>query len=305
MAEVLVATANTQTITGSVSRAIVEDLICTLTIQTNQFNDELPIIPTSSHTEGNKVLYQQKLKATLVQHADGKPIEGHVILIVSNRPEDHIVVSGNTDSKGEAIITLETRSPGSLELTTKTPGVTLTKLTLTLKEAWYQSTFLITGYNVCDEADFSGPLVDGAGLAEKHKKDFLYGAGGIPMQGTGKSGDRYIRLQSMSGGWHHNAAGHPDQVNNEAKVTFAYATGAIGAFGSVTENHSIAVDPNVIPKHGKVSIDGVGERYADDRGSAINGYHIDNFLGAGKAVVTTWIHGGINGTQRTVKYLGE
>ncbi len=32
--------------------------------------------------------------------------------------------------------------------------------------------------------------------------------------------------------------------------------------------------------------------------------NIDNFLGAGKDVVTQWIHGGVNGTRCRVKYLG-
>jgi 3D (Asp-Asp-Asp) domain-containing protein len=78
----------------------------------------------------------------------------------------------------------------------------------------------------------------------------------------------------------------------------------MGAFHEVKEEHSIAVDPYVIPKQAKVNIDGVGDRFADDRGSAIHAYHIDNFLGAGKKAVTAWPHGGVSGTQRRVKYLG-
>lgn len=77
------------------------------------------------------------------------------------------------------------------------------------------------------------------------------------------------------------------------------------AFGPVTANHSIAVDRNVIPPRAHVSIDGVGERYADDRGSAIVGRHIDNFLGSGAGVVQAWLHAGVNGTQRRVKYIKD
>jgi 3D (Asp-Asp-Asp) domain-containing protein len=297
MPGILIATATTNTTPGSVVQVQVEDLLCTLAIQPNEFNDDLPIIPTDSHTENNKVLYRLKLKATLVQHADGKPVVGHALAIKSNRANDHITASGATDGKGELLLTLETRNGGELELTTTTAGVTLAPFKVTLKEAWYQSTFLITGYNVCAEEDFSGGLVDATGLDEQHKRDFLFGAGGIPMQGTGQASDgRYIRLQSMAGGWHHNAAGHPDQVNTPASVSFSYASGVQGAFGAVSEDHSIAVDPHVIPKHAKVNIEGVGDRSADDRGSAIQGHHIDNFLGAGKAVVTAWLHGGVNGT---------
>ncbi|MFC0167558.1 3D domain-containing protein [Pseudoduganella danionis] len=46
-------------------------------------------------------------------------------------------------------------------------------------------------------------------------------------------------------------------------------------------------------------------RFADDTGSAIRTYHIDNFLGTGNDVVKAWMHGGVNGTRRQVKYIGE
>jgi 3D (Asp-Asp-Asp) domain-containing protein len=200
---------------------------------------------------------------------------------------------------------LETRTPGDLELRTTTSGVTLAPFKLTLKEAWYQSTFLITGYNVCAEVDFSGKLVEATGLREKHKDDFLFGAAGVPMQGTGLTEDgQYIRLKHFGGGWHVNKRGHRDSANSPSAVSFQYADGVMGAYGAVSENHSIAVDPTVIPRHAKVLIDGVGERFADDTGSAIRHYHIDNFLGVGEAVVSAWNHGGVNGTEKKVKYMG-
>ena len=77
-----------------------------------------------------------------------------------------------------------------------------------------------------------------------------------------------------------------------------------GAFHTVTASHSIAVDPAVIPPHAHVNIEAVGDRYADDRGSGIIGYHIDNFLGAGEAVVQVWENGPVNRTHRKVKFLG-
>lgn len=305
MAEVLVATATTNTTPGSVVQVQVEDLICSVGIIQNEFGDDLPIIPTAARTENNKVLYQIKLKAKLVQHVDGQAKGGHVLVVTSSRSHDRITSSGRTDANGEMVLTVESREVGTVKLKTTTAGVTMSPFELTLKNAWYQSKFLITGYNVCAEMDFSGALVTGTGLDEKHKEDFLFGAAGIPMQGTGKaSDDRYIRLQAMAGGWHTNAAGHPDHVNTQASVSFSYADNVMGAFNEVKEEHSIAVDPHVIPKRAKVNIEGVGDRFADDRGSAIHTYHIDNFLGAGKDVVTAWLHGGINGTQRRVKYLG-
>jgi 3D (Asp-Asp-Asp) domain-containing protein len=66
----------------------------------------------------------------------------------------------------------------------------------------------------------------------------------------------------------------------------------------------LAPSIRVIPKDAGVDIDGVGIRYADDSGSKIIGFHVDNFLGEVQAVVTTWSKVGVNGTQRRIKFLG-
>ncbi len=307
MAEfLLIGTAVTNSLTSSVVQVQVEDLLCAITIVPNELGDNLPIIQKASRTLNNKVLYHLKLKAKLVQHADGKPVPGHALVLKSSRATDKLTMSPKTDANGELVFTIDTREKGEAVITTTTQGVTLAEFKVTFKEAWYEEKFKITGYNVCDEADFDGKLVDGEGVDEKHKEDFLFGASGLPMQGTGKAADgRYIRLKSFEGGWHRNARGNRDYVNTQSSVSFAYADGVIGSFNPVSANHSIAVDPHVIPKKAKVNIEGVGDRWADDRGSAIITYHIDNFLGAGQAVVTAWLKGDVNGTQRRVKYLGE
>jgi 3D (Asp-Asp-Asp) domain-containing protein len=300
------ATASTNTVEGSLVKVSIEDILCSISIKKNRFNDFLPIIPTNATTMQNKVLYHLELIAKLTRQIDSTPVPLHELNIKSNRKNDTIICTGKSDQAGEMLLNLETREPGIFELKCLTPEITMTPFNSELKEAWYQSPFLIKGYNVCEETDFSGDLSAGNGLNEKHKHDFLYGAAGIPMQGTGQGSDgRYIRLVSMSGGWHKNAAGNPVEVNNTEKVTFAYATSIKGAFANVSKDHSIAVDPKVIPKKAKVNIDGVGDRFADDRGSAIKGYHIDNFLGSGKRVVKLWQQSGINGTKRRVKFLGE
>jgi 3D (Asp-Asp-Asp) domain-containing protein len=307
MAEyLLVGTAVSNPVATSLAKVQVEDLLCSITIVPNEQDDNLPIIQKASRTLNNKVLYHLKLKARLVQRADGKPAPGHALALKSSRAADKLAVPPKTDANGELVFTIDTREKGEAVITTTIDGVTLAEFKVTFKEAWYEATFKITGYNVCDEADFDGKLVDGGGLDEKHKEDFLFSAAGVPMQGTGKTTQgKYIRLDAFEGGWHRNAKGNRDVVNTQSTVTFKYADGVIGSFNPVSANHSIAVDPTVIPKKGKVNIEAVGDRFADDRGSAIQGYHIDNFLGAGKAVVTAWTTGEVNGTQRRVKYLGE
>ncbi|MEW6759589.1 MAG: 3D domain-containing protein [Pseudomonadota bacterium] len=282
-----------------------DNCICTLTLQINEFGDTLPIIPIDSRTEHNKVLYQQKIKAKLTRKADGKPVADQRFSIRSNRQGDKIDSTGKTNTHGEITFVLTTREPGALELDIASAGITMSKFPVKLQEAWFESRFLITGYNVCDESDFSGELVEGKGLAEKHKDDFLYGAAGVAMQGTGKTVEgKYIRLDNKPGGWEKSLKGNPVRLANPSAAVFKYATGVHGKYDDLKENYSIAVDKNVIPKKAKVEIDGLGERVADDSGGAIDLYHIDNFLGSGKAVVKVWLKGGINGTHRRVKYIG-
>lgn len=274
-------------------------------IQKNKYGDELPMIPTSARVRGGKVMYQLKVDFTVTLGGSGAPSVNRSLAFQSSVKEDKIVVSGPTNDQGKASFTLESWEPGKRDI--KPVGNYEEKtLPLDFSEAWYESTFLITGYHVCAESDFSGELVNGKGLAEKHKKDFLFSARGVPMQGTGKAATGgYVRLQSSNVSWHRNSAGNRDWVENSDSVAFAYADSVLGAFGEVKEGRSIAVDPKVIPKTAKVTIDGVGDRHADDRGSAISNYHIDHFLGAGHAVVRTWEQGGVNMTQRKVKYCGR
>ncbi|WP_243050498.1 3D domain-containing protein [Dyella sp. RRB7] len=228
-------------------------------------------------------------------------------MIKSNRSRDVISPSAiSSGADGTALITLESRNSGDLQLSVESSDITAEPLSINLKDAWYESTFLITGYNVCDETDFGGQMTAANGLGDQHRYDFLYSASGVIMQGTGKAlNGRYVRYVSMTTTWHLNEhTHHRDHIQDPTHVTFAYTDSVQGSFGPVSENHSIAVDRNVIPPHAHVSIGGVGARYADDRGSAIVGNHIDNFLGSGAAVVQAWLHGGVNGKQQRVKYIG-
>lgn len=305
MSDETIADGTTNKNKGSVIIVNVNDIVCYLSIKQNDFGDNLPIIPTASRVEHGKILYELKFSAKIEQHESGKPVIDHLLTIKSNRSGDTIISTGKSDSNGEFIFTLQSRKSGTLELSAATDGVTLLPLKVSLKDAWYESRFLITGYNVCAEVDFAGPLVKATGLDEKHLDGFLFSARGVPMQGTGKTTDgKYIRLKNMTCGWHLNTAQHRDRVSDPACVSFEYSTSVEGKYNAVTENNSIAIDPNVIPPRSQVQIDGIGIRSADDKGSAIKEYHIDNFLGFGSAVVAAWLHGGLNGTRQRVKYIG-
>ncbi|MGF6597627.1 3D (Asp-Asp-Asp) domain-containing protein [Paraburkholderia sp. GAS448] len=269
----------------------------------NKYGDKLPLIPSSSHVQHGKILYHLPIKATL--RSRDIPISGRTLSIKSNRANDTVRVSGPTDSDGCAMVILESREPGDLSLSVVDDNITAAPLRVTLKEAWYESTFLITGYHVCFESDFTGEPALARGTNDYHKKDFLYSARGVVMQGTGKaSNGRYIRPTQVNSGWHRNNRGNRDYLDNPDGVAFSYTDSVQGAYGLVTENHSIAVDPNVIPKRAQVNIEMVGRRFVDDTGSAIIGHHIDNFVGAGAAIQATWESGPVNNTQRKVKYIG-
>ncbi len=286
----------------------VADTVLRWEIQSNSFGDSLPVIPSASSVENGRILYQLKIKVKLVHVSDGTPVSGVSATLKSSRSGDILTPNVVTsDANGEAILTLQSRIGGDLQLSVDSSSITAEPLSINLKDAWYENTFLITGYNVCNESDFSGDMTNGVGLGDQHRYNFLFSASGVIMQGTGKAlNGRYVRFVHMTTTWHLNPhTHHRDHIEDPAQVTFAYTNSVQGSFGPVTENHSIAVDRNVIPPHAHVNIEGVGDRYADDRGSAINGYHIDNFLGAGADVVTAWVHGAINGTQQRVKFIGN
>ncbi|MCP3722763.1 3D domain-containing protein [Paraburkholderia sp. CNPSo 3272] len=263
-------------------------------IPDNKYGDKLPMIPSASRVQHGKILYHVPIKAT-VKSRGGAPLSGRSLTVKSNRSNDTVRVSGPTDSSGCALVVLESREPGDVTLTVTDGDITAVPLRVTLKEAWYESGFHITHYIIADEHDARGPMVQAPGVCGSHRQDFLYGAGGVPMQGTGETLDgRFVRYDGGGGGWHNNAHGHPDILNNPAQARLSETDAAHGRFGDVVANRSIAVDPTVIPGRSRVYIassDGgrvVGERSADDTGGGIRGAHIDHFSGPGSAASRTW-----------------
>lgn len=309
---VAVATGTTNTTPGSTVIVDVDDLALAWEIQDNAFGDKLPIIPKESHVEHGKVLYRLKINAMLSSRSAAGPVAGRSIAIKSNRAGDTVTVSPTTTSSdGTLMVTLESRAPGALQLSVTDSDITAIPLAVNLGQAWYEAGFWITHYIIADENDAHGPLVQDPHVAGQHRRDFLYGARGVPMQGTGQTLDnRFVRFDGGGGGWHHNAAGHPDELNHPETAHLRTTDAAHGAFADVQQNHSIAVDPKVIPGRSRVYIvssDGsrvIGERHADDTGGGIRGYHIDHFSGAGSAATTRWEAAGGDMHNAKVKFLG-
>ena len=53
----------------------------------------------------------------------------------------------------------------------------------------------------------------------------------------------------------------------------------IATAACAVDGTTVAVDPNVVPLHGRISIDTIGDRTAQDTGDGIIGNHIDVFWG--------------------------
>jgi 3D (Asp-Asp-Asp) domain-containing protein len=278
-------------------------------IPDNKYGDKLPIIPSSTRVQHGKILYHLPIKATVIARGGG-PVPGHTLSIKSSRANDTVRIVSPTDSNGRVMVILESRESGELALTVTDDEVTAVPLHIILKEAWYESGFHITHYIIADEADAHGPMVEAPGVSGRHRQDFLYGAGGVPMQGTGETLDhRFVRWNGGGGGWHDNAAGHPDILNNPAQARLSETDAAHGRFADVVANRSIAVDPAVIPGRSLVHISSsngsrvVGERSADDTGGGIHGAHIDHFSGAGSAATRAWQASGGDLQNARVKFL--
>ncbi|WP_169742588.1 3D domain-containing protein [Paraburkholderia ferrariae] len=278
-------------------------------IPDNKYGDKLPMIPSTAHVQRGKILYHLPIRAT-VKSRGGVPLSGRSLVVKSNRSNDTVRVLGATDSNGCATIVLESREPGGAMLTVADEDITAAPLRITLKEAWYEAGFHITHYIIADERDAHGPMVRVPGISGSHRQDFLFGAGGVPMQGTGETLDhRIIRWDGGGGGWRSNAAGHPDILNNPADARLSETDAAHGRFADVVANRSIAVDPAVIPARARVYIassDGsrvVGERSADDTGGGIRGAHIDHFSGPGSAATRAWQASGGDLQNARVKFL--
>lgn len=210
----VIASAQTNPVVGSVVRAVMTEFSCVVTLDQNSFGDLLPIIPSDSQTIKNHVLFRQKFRAKVFRQPNNEPVLGNQMQFQSDNEDDRITLEGKTNKFGEISFFLETRDLGVRTITNLSSNVTMLPFEFEISQAWYELPFLITGYNVCEENDFSGQFVEAQGLNEKHKEDFLFGAGGVPMQGSGKTSDgRYIRLSQMGGGWHRNKNGNPDRVD--------------------------------------------------------------------------------------------
>lgn len=270
--------------------------------KTNAFGDTLPVIPKDSRVSSGSVLFRLDFEVLFTRL--GKPAKDTFIQFLVSGVYSHAKLLKSTDQEGKATLRLETRYSGKNTITPQSPEFAGSTYEIDIGEAWYEATFLITAYNCCDEGDFSGDLVEGKNVG-KHKQDFLFGGTGVVMQGTGLGANgKYIQIANPTKlSWNPGYAG----VSNPEDAVFQYTDGVHGAYGTLTADGSIAIDPAVLPKKHRVNIitRTLGERCGMDTGGAIKGHHFDNYVGTGKAAIDAWTAAGGNITDAKVKYLGK
>ena len=198
-----------------------------------------PTIPANSTTQNGKVLTKSNLTLRVTQGSQPELC----------RYQYHA-------QPGQSTITA--LSPPNLQ--TKTPA------NINWLPARYESQFLVTCYILAQESAAAQTPVSsnvcGLPSANRYRTEFL---DAVKRQGSGKALDgTIIHINGR-----HN--GH-DCYNTDSCARTS--TGVCASVGT-----TIAVDPSVIPRRSSVSVDILGPRKAQDGGSWINGYHIDDYMG--------------------------
>lgn len=234
-----------------------------------------PIIPYGSGVSDNeRVLTRSWLQLLLTKN--NQPVSGQSPPIQSSRGEnDTIDELDVTNSQGIATGYVDTRDqPGTSALTSASSKIATAKEgDTTWLPALYQGTFEITCYAVAQESlDTSGPLVWMSGLpglSPFHHESFVTDTN---MQGTGYTLDHFY-IKKWDGLWH--------KVKCPRTAVWHCAE----------KGKTVAVDLHVVPLssvhhiYSQLNISGdlgnrsLGDRVAEDDGTAIIGNHIDIFYG--------------------------
>lgn len=224
----------------------------------------LPLIPTESRVENKKVQTKSTLALTLSRGAE--PASGLPINLASTGGDQDTIKGPNavTDTSGKTTAEISTRNqPGTSIVTATNSNIYNAKPG---KVVWfpakYESQFLVTCYVLSRESDFSAKTtrtnVCGLPPGNTYRKGFL---NDVQMQGSGLALD----------GTFIHYSGHGCYNTDSCART---ATNRCATPGT-----TIAVDKTVIPYRSSVQVAILGQRAAQDTGSGIIDYHIDDYMG--------------------------
>lgn len=252
------------------------------------------IIPKSATQDlVNKgiILYKVTVTAT-VKDSRGKAAANKAITFTpsKNSKVKQVSYDRTTNAQGRAKAYYEVRGITNFTSTARCMGVTKNFSTQPTEKCTYENKFYLTTYIIALESDYSSnKKVSADGISNyTFREEFLKA---VKMNGAGYSSDNkfHIRYNSSTGKFE---KGDP--------VTSSGTTPKAG--------RTIAVDNFYIPRYnttkqyGCVSITSVGKRKAEDAGGAIKKYHIDVFMGTGKAAENKFSY---NKQYKTVEYLGN
>lgn len=192
-----------------------------------------------------------------------------------------------TNSSGVGYLEIDVRGANNTSFTAYCNNLTARASYTPKINADYESSFYITYYITAKESDYSGTMEYPNGITDtKYPKDFIKA---VQMNGSGITTDgRYLHYDSNTG-----------KYSYLAPITCTQTTPTAG--------RTIAVDNTKIPryhvsgstyKRGKVFIQGIGERMAEDAGGRIQAFHIDVYTGEGKSSMTYHV------TNAKVTFLG-
>lgn len=239
-----------------------------------------PDIPTGSGLVNDCLEYRSKLLLTAVR--DPIKFPGISIALAPTRPQfDTFDQPPATDSTGSTTGWMFTRDQGTGGVTATSKGFRPALGSVTFAEANFESGFLVTAYATALESDFSGPSVTNpCGLTGTFNEAFLTSNRGVLMEGSGQdSAGDVISIDYA-------------QTPNPSKKKVCFKIDSCSHTASntcATAGRTVAIDPDVMEYTTIMRINGVsGNRTAEDTGGAITGYHIDNYVGAGKAAIKAW-----------------
>lgn len=179
-----------------------------------------------------------------------------------------IKTSGYTDSSGVGYIYLDVRGATRVNVTVTINNYKQTLNFNTVESCKYESSFRVTGYITCLESDYTGGKVSAKGISGKtFKSDFLKA---VKLNGSGVA-DNSVNI-----------------YYNKSTSSYSLGSAKTATGTTPTAGRTIAVDNYYVPmyrvsgsiyKRGRVNIEGIGIRTAEDSGGAIKKYHIDVYLG--------------------------
>jgi 3D (Asp-Asp-Asp) domain-containing protein len=248
-----------------------------------------PIVPANSGLVNDCALRRSTITALATD--SGRPQSGVRMTFFSDRNDvtpgtDVFNQPNGTDRNGFATGTIETRKLGIAGITAKATGYpSAPSYPRTFIDAKFENPFKLTAYATSLESDLSGSqTTDPCGVSGTFFDTFLKN---VQLEGTGQALDG--RLIQYTG-------------KKQGKLCFQEVTCAQTASGACAQaGTTIAVDTDVMPLGSTVNIDQVGVRTAQDTGGAIKNYHIDVYVGAGKAAINAF---SLSGTSQAVTLIG-